>query len=94
MKFRPEDDCYRVLFGMHSHYLNEEDRKHIFDEGYSGEYAIKEGTKGHGYGMYRAKRLLRQCDADIEIAFGDSEGELGGVEYAYNEFSISLPYPD
>ena len=85
-------DFYKVSFNMTSHYLNDSDRQHIFDEGYSGEYATKENTRGHGYGMFRAKHLLKQCGAKIEVEYGDSEGMYGDVEYANNIFTVCLPY--
>ena len=90
--FSQSKDCYRVSFIMTSHYLNDSDRLHIFDEGYSGEYAKKEQTSGHGYGMYRAKCLLKQCGSIIDVEYGDSEGLYGDIEYANNVFTVCLPY--
>jgi K+-sensing histidine kinase KdpD len=90
--FYKEAESYKIELSMTSHYLDDEDRKHIFDEGYSGEYAIKEKTNGSGYGMYRVRHLLKQCGAQIDIEYGDSEGLYDETEYAKNSFSVCLPY--
>lgn len=92
VSFSKDPDYYRIVFSMESHYLTDEDRVHIFDEGYSGEYACAKSVNGAGYGMFRAKHLLKQCGAVLEVDFGDSESILDDVEYAQNVFRIGLPY--
>lgn len=90
IEFLQKDGVYEILFYMYSFYLTEEDRLHIFDDGYSGAEARRTKTNGHGIGMYRAKKLLNQCGADITFVAGDKMVR-SGKEYGYNTIRISIP---
>lgn len=67
------------------------DRKHLFEDGYSGEIALANNTNGKGIGMYRAKRLLEQSGSRLVIDYGDEAYDYNGIMYSKNIFSILIP---
>ena len=89
--FECKNGEYIVRIIMMSYYVSHDDRKHIFEEGYSGETALRLGTNGKGIGMYRAKKLLEQSGAKIIIDFGEDINNENGIEYSQNIFNIILP---
>lgn len=93
IEFDKNDNVYSICLYMYSYYLSDEDKKHIFDEGYSGEEAIRTHSNGHGIGMYRAKKLLTQCGANIEFEAGEKIQRMGN-NYGYNLIKISIPQHD
>ena len=90
ISFSDDEDYYRIHLAMHSYFLTETDRLHIFDNGYSGETAKRKKVNGHGYGMYRANKLMLQCGGKIETRFGKNPSKHEDVQYSYNVFTLCI----
>lgn len=56
-----------VIFDMISLKINDNEKEKIFEEGYSGEFAIKNEKEGKGIGMSRVKKLLELNNAEVQL---------------------------
>lgn len=87
----PENQFVVIIFKMTSLRISEDEKRSIFNEGFSGEIARKTGKSGSGIGMTRAKNILEinggSLSADIDAS---TLHEFFGVPYQQNAFKIEL----
>lgn len=82
-------DEAQILFDMTSLKIQDDERERIFNEGYSGEMALKKEKQGKGIGMFRVKRILELNNAKIEVEF-KNDYRSGSSDYQNNIFKITL----
>ena len=90
--FTRDQHTFTIDFIMRSLFVDQTEVSHIFDEGFRGAQALKTKKGGKGIGLYRAKRLARFIEGDLQFVAG-SEAIIGkdGFEYADNTFRITIP---
>lgn len=81
----------KIKFSMTSLLVTKEEVNSIFLEKYSGHWATECELKGHGIGMYYAKKLVELNNGSIEFIAGSAKYQFEGVPYADNEIIIELP---
>lgn len=80
-----------VLFDMTSYHVRENERKQVFEEGFSGSIPKAAGRAGQGLGMGMVRELLRLNDAEIDATWGTAlktPTSDGSVAYANNTVII------
>ena len=82
----------KISFEMTSLFIEHEDEKRLFEEGYSGHYAIKNNLNGHGIGMFNASKLIELNEGTMCVEAGEIDSYRGDTPYAKNIFYITLPY--
>lgn len=67
IKFNDYNNEVEIIFDMMSLKINDNEKEKIFEEGYSGKYAVKNEKEGKGIGMSRVKKLLELNNAKIYL---------------------------
>lgn len=91
--FTTVDKQVVVNIKMKSLQIKGEEKSKIFQEGYSGEAAKKNGKSGNGLGLFRTKTLLQLSNSQIEVVpnFEPTGRKLvDGIQYEINLFKIYL----
>lgn len=90
--FKRSQHGFVIEFSMKSLYIDEVERKQIFNEGFRGNQAQASKRGGKGIGLYRAVRLARLMGGEVVFEAGeDSWIGKDGLLYADNRFIIKLP---
>ncbi len=92
VKFVVEKKDLKISFEMMSLFIEHEDEKHLFEEGYSGHLAIKNNLNGHGIGMFNAYKLIELNDGTLTVEAGEIDSYKGDTPYAKNIFCVTLPF--
>lgn len=93
ISFKDETEKMIITIEMTSLKITEKDKKHIFDENYSGEYASKIGKAGDGIGMFMVKKLVELNKGTVEIrtnVYSPKNVLLMGIPFERNQIVISL----
>ena len=77
-----------IIFDMISLKVGDDELEKIFIEGFSGEYAKKNGKSGKGIGMSRVKQILNLNKGDILLKNTKIPND---DEYSNNVFILTLP---
>lgn len=81
-----------IKMDMISLEIKEKERLSIFEEGSSGEHAIKLGNAGDGIGLSRVKRIIELNSGSVEaIPFPETLELHHNIPYQRNVFQIKLP---
>ncbi|MBR1617869.1 HAMP domain-containing histidine kinase [bacterium] len=83
IKIFEKDD--KIVFSIKNYgsYINEEDRKQIFNKFFRAQSYISSTTQGSGLGLYIAKNLAQKMNGDILVTSNEEKNET--------EFLIYLP---
>ncbi len=79
-----------IDFCMLSLHINEHEKSKLFDDGYSGENAIKSNTNSSGLGMGLIKKALTINNADIEVINGNEKIKRNENLYSKNIFRLQF----
>ncbi len=64
----------------------------IFEEGVSGDLAVRTGKSGDGIGLSRAKKIVELNQGTLSVTpYPDTSVIFMGVTYQRNVFTINLP---
>ena len=88
--FESTNNHVKIRFSMNSILVIPEEVDCIFDEKYSGHWASESGLRGHGIGMYYAKKLVELNDGTIAFVAEVEKYKLDGIPYADNAIEITL----
>jgi signal transduction histidine kinase len=77
-----------IRFSMESLVILPEEKKRIFEEGYSGFNAIDGKLNGAGLGLYLARAMAQLNNGQVNVIPGIP---FGGTQYARNVFVLTLP---
>lgn len=79
-----------VSISMTSILVLPDETNDIFLENYSGYWATELDLKGHGIGMFYAKKLVEMNKGEIVFCPGEESYKLNGIPYAKNTIKITL----
>lgn len=92
VSFESTTDWEIVRFRMTSLYVDPNEVDRIFDEGYSGNEAIKGRLQGKGLGMYQARKLTELNGGTLNFVAGKQiKSRRDGLRYAENVVVVKLP---
>lgn len=94
IKFYSTAEEVKISFEMISLKINEVEKEHIFEEGFSGKISTSLGWAGKGIGLFLVKQLLTINSGHIVIQINlDPKKAVKqmGVDFESNCFILSLP---
>lgn len=76
-----------ICFEMESLIINKDEEDKIFDEGYSGQYAVSINKNGDGIGLYLAREMAKLNGGTLNI---NTSRATNAGNYARNSFVLTL----
>lgn len=93
-EFIRQPDTLTINMHMTSILVSPDELGSIFQEGYSGEMALRLHKEGSGIGLYRARKLFDLNSATITFEAGTAiRSEIDGIQYTANLISVTVPTP-
>jgi len=88
-----EEDSQAVIsMTMTSLKISPNEVSRLFEEGYSGNLAVKTGKAGGGIGVFLVKKVLELNNGSIELKIYPNTAEsVLGIDYQMHTFEIKLP---
>jgi signal transduction histidine kinase len=87
------DDVYLTISNI-GPWMSEDERKHVFEEGFRGQYAIKMGASGMGRGLGYAREIMRLYGGEMRYRIrplGQSNAPVAEGDQLWHDIQIKFP---
>jgi hypothetical protein len=90
IKFREQLTTVDVILSMTSLFIEQEEVKELFDEGYSGKAAKNAELHDDGIGMWRIKQMMTLNKGSVEVVNGKVKVITDGLPYGVNQIILKF----